>query len=95
MSFRPLGDIVVIRRVENQKISMGGIILPGQGEELNEGIIIAAGSGKLHEDGTTDPMHVKVGDRVLFSKYANLAIKLEGEDLLCMHEADIVGVLDE
>ena len=92
--FRPLHDRVVVRRVESEAKTKGGIIIPDTAKEKpQEGEIIAVGSGIRDESGKLVPLDVKAGDRVLFGKWSGTEIKLDGEDLLIMKESDIMGVL--
>ena len=92
--FRPLHDRVVVRRVESEEKTKGGIIIPDTAKEKpQEGEIIAIGSGIRDEAGKLVPLAVKAGDRVLFGKWSGTEIKLDGEDLLIMKESDIMGVL--
>ncbi|KGF68567.1 molecular chaperone GroES [Hoeflea sp. BAL378] len=92
--FRPLHDRVVVRRVESEEKTKGGIIIPDTAKEKpQEGEIIAIGSGIRDESGKLVPLDVKAGDRVLFGKWSGTEIKLDGEDLLIMKESDIMGVL--
>jgi chaperonin GroES len=94
MSFRPLHDRVLVRRVEAEEKTAGGIIIPDSAKEKPaEGEIVAAGSGARSEDGKVTPLDVKVGDRVLFGKWSGTEVKLDGEDLLIMKESDILGVI--
>lgn len=94
MKIRPLQDRVIVRRIEGEQKSAGGIIIPDTAKEKpQEGEIIAAGKGKIGDDGTVTPLEVKVGDRVLFGKYSGTEIKLDGEEVLIMREDDILGVL--
>ena len=93
-TFRPLHDRVVVRRVESEEKTKGGIIIPDTAKEKpQEGEIIAIGSGIRDEAGKRVPLDVKGGDRVLFGKWSGTEIKLDGEDLLIMKESDIMGVL--
>ncbi|MDP3298762.1 MAG: co-chaperone GroES [Phenylobacterium sp.] len=95
MAFRPLGDRVLVRRVEEEQKTKGGIIIPDTVKEKpQEGEIIAVGPGARDESGKVQPLDVKTGDRVLFGKWSGTEIKLEGEDLLIMKESDVLGVLD-
>jgi chaperonin GroES len=95
MAFRPLGDRVVIRRVEEEAKTKGGIIIPDTAREKpQEGEVIAVGPGARDEDGKRVPMDVTVGDRILFGKWSGSEVKLDAEDLLIMKESDILGVLD-
>ena len=96
MGFRPLHDRVVIRRVEAEEKTTGGIIIPDTAKEKPmEGEVVAAGPGARGEDGTLQPMDVKAGDRVLFGKWSGTEVKLDGEELIIMKESDIMGVLDQ
>jgi chaperonin GroES len=96
MKFRPLHDRVLIRRVEAEKRTAGGIIVPDTAKEKPmEGEVIAAGPGVRGEDGKLQPMDVKAGDRVLFGKWSGTEVKLEGEELIIMKESDIMGVRRE
>ena len=95
MKFRPLHDRVVVRRVESEEKTAGGIILPDTAQEKpSEGEIIAIGSGARDEAGKLVPLDVKAGDKVLFGKWSGTEIKIDGEDLLIMKESDIMGVLE-
>ena len=95
MAFRPLGDRVVIRRVEEEAKTKGGIIIPDTAKEKpQEGEVIAVGPGARDEDGKRVPMDVKVGDRILFGKWSGSEVKLDDEDLLIMKESDIMGIVD-
>ena len=95
MAFRPLGDRVVVRRVEEEAKTKGGIIIPDTAKEKpQEGEVIAAGPGARDEDGKRIPMDVKPGDRILFGKWSGSEVKIEGDELLIMKESDILGVLD-
>ena len=94
MSFRPLHDRVLVRRVEAEEKTAGGIIIPDNAKEKPaEGEIVAAGSGARADDGKITPLDVQVGDRVLFGKWSGTEVKLDGEDLLIMKESDILGVV--
>jgi chaperonin GroES len=93
-NFRPLHDRVVVRRVESEAKTKGGIIIPDTAKEKpQEGEIVAVGSGARDEAGTVVALDVKVGDRVLFGKWSGTEVKLDGEDLLIMKEADIMGII--
>jgi len=95
MGFRPLHDRVVIRRVEAEEKTLGGIIIPDTAKEKPmEGEVVAVGPGARDESGKVQPLDVKVGDRVLFGKWSGTEVKLDGEDLLIMKESDILGVLE-
>ncbi|MEO9337364.1 co-chaperone GroES [Mesorhizobium sp. SB112] len=92
--FRPLHDRVVVRRVESESKTAGGIIIPDSAKEKpQEGEIVAVGSGARDEAGKLVPLDVKAGDRVLFGKWSGTEVKLNGEDLLIMKESDIMGVI--
>ena len=96
MSFRPLQDRVLIRRVEQDEKTAGGIIIPDTAKEKPmEGEVVAVGPGARSEDGKLHPLDVKIGDRVLFGKWSGTEIKLDGEELIIMKESDIMGVLDK
>ena len=93
-NFRPLHDRVVVRRVESEAKTKGGIIIPDTAKEKpQEGEVIAVGSGARDEAGKLVPLDVKQGDRVLFGKWSGTEVKLDGEDLLIMKEADIMGII--
>ena len=95
MAFRPLGDRVLVKRVEEEAKTKGGIIIPDTAKEKpQEGEVIAAGPGARDESGKLQPLDVKVGDRILFGKWSGTEVKLNGEDLLIMKESDILGVLE-
>ncbi|MEI9419487.1 co-chaperone GroES, partial [Mesorhizobium sp. Cs1321R2N1] len=92
--FRPLHDRVVVRRVESESKTAGGIIIPDTAKEKpQEGEIIAVGSGARDEAGKLVPLDVKAGDRILFGKWSGTEVKLNGEDLLIMKESDIMGII--
>ena len=94
MKFRPLHDRVVVRRVDSEEKTAGGIIIPDTAKEKpSEGEIVAVGEGARKDSGELIPMSVKAGDRVLFGKWSGTEVKLNGEDLLIMKEADIMGVI--
>jgi len=94
MKFRPLHDRVLIRRVEGEEKSAGGIIIPDTAKEKPmEGEVVAAGPGARGDDGKLQPMDVKAGDRVLFGKWSGTEIKIDGEDLIIMKESDIMGII--
>ena len=95
MTFRPLADRVVLRRVEAEQKTAGGIILPDSAQEKpQEGEIVAVGPGLRDEDGKFIGLEVKVGDRVLFGKWSGTEIKVDGEELLVMKESDVIGVIE-
>ena len=94
MTFRPLHDRVVVRRIEAAEKTAGGIIIPDTAKEKpQEGEIVAVGPGARSEDGKVTPLDVKAGDKILFGKWSGSEIKLDGEDLLIMKEADILGIV--
>ena len=94
MKFRPLHDRVVIRRVEEEAKSKGGIIIPDTAKEKPmEGEVMAVGPGARSEDGKIQSLEVKVGDRVLFGKWSGTEVKLDGDELIIMKEADIMGII--
>jgi chaperonin GroES len=96
MKFRPLQDRVLIRRVTEETKTAGGIIIPDTAKEKPmAGEIVAVGPGARGEDGRLHPLAVRPGDRVLFAKWSGTEIKLDGEDLVIMKEADILGVIDQ
>ena len=95
MKFRPLHDRVLVRRVEEDTKTAGGIIIPDSAQEKpSEGEIVAAGSGTKSEDGKVTPLDVKAGDRVLFGKWSGTEVKVNGEELLIMKESDILGIIE-
>ena len=95
MNIRPLHDRVVVRRMEEERTSAGGIIIPDSAtEKPNRGEIIAAGNGKITDSGDVRALDVKVGDKVLFGQYAGTPVKIEGEELLMMKEDDIQAVIE-
>ena len=95
MKFRPLQDRVLIRRLDQDEKTQGGIIIPDTAKEKPmEGEVIAAGPGARGEDGVLHPLDVKVGDRVLFGKWAGTEVKVDGEELVIMKESDILGVIE-
>ncbi|MFM7349489.1 MAG: co-chaperone GroES [Erythrobacter sp.] len=94
MAFRPLHDRVLVRRIEADQKTAGGIIIPDSAQEKpSEGEIIAVGEGNRDDDGDRIPLDVKVGDRVLFGKWSGTEVKIGGEDLLIMKESDIMGIV--
>jgi len=96
MKFRPLHDRVLVRRVEQEEKTSGGIIIPDTAKEKPmEGEVIAVGPGGRDETGKLIPIDVKVGDRVLFGKWSGTEVKIDGEELLIMKESDIMGVIEE
>ena len=94
MAFRPLHDRVLVRRVEAEEKTAGGIIIPDSAKEKPaEGEVVAVGAGSKAEDGKVTPLDVKAGDRVLFGKWSGTEVKLNGEDLIIMKESDILGII--
>jgi chaperonin GroES len=94
MKIRPLHDRVIVRRLEEERKSAGGIVIPDNvAEKPDQGEVIAVGPGKKADDGKLLPMDVKVGDRVLFGKYSGTTVKIEGTEYLVMREEDIMGVV--
>jgi len=94
MKIRPLQDRILVKRVEGEEKSKGGIIIPDSAKEKpQEGKVVAVGNGKVREDGTVQPLDVKKGDRLLFSKYAGTEVNLDGEEHLIIREDDVLGVL--
>jgi chaperonin GroES len=95
MKFRPLQDRVLIRRIEQEDKTAGGIIIPDTAKEKpQEGEVIAVGSGVRGEDGKVHPLDVKAGDRILFGKWSGSEVKIDGEDLIIMKESDILGIVE-
>jgi chaperonin GroES len=95
MNIRPLHDRVVIRRMEEERTSPGGIVLPDNATEKPvRGEVLAVGNGKILDSGEVRPLDVKVGDKVLFGKYSGTEVKIDGEDYLVMREEDIMGVIE-
>jgi chaperonin GroES len=96
MQFRPLHDRVVVRRLESEERTKGGIIIPDSAKEKpQEGEVIAVGPGARDEAGKVQPLDVKAGDRILFGKWSGTEVKLDGEELLIMKESDIMGVIEQ
>jgi chaperonin GroES len=95
MNIRPLNDRILVKRLEEEQTTAGGIIIPDSAKEKPaEGEIVAVGPGKMNENGERTAMDVAVGDRVLFSKYGGTDVKLDGDDFLIMREDDILGVIE-
>ena len=96
MSFRPLHDRILVRRVEENAKTRGGIIIPDTAKEKpQEGEVIAAGPGVRNDEGKLTPLDVKVGDRILFGKWSGTEVKIDGEDLIILKESDVLGVVEE
>jgi len=95
MKIRPLQDRIIVKRIEGDEVSRGGIIIPDSAKEKpQEGKVIAVGKGKIGEDGKVQPLDVKKGDKVLFSKYAGTEVNIEGDEHLIIREDDVLGVLE-
>ena len=96
MKVRPLHDRLIVKRLEEEEKTKGGIIIPDTAKEKPiEGKVIAVGKGKIQEDGTTIPMEVKKGDRILFAKYAGAEVKIDGEEHLIMKEDDVFVIIEQ
>ena len=96
MKFRPLHDRVLVKRIEGEEKTKGGIIIPDTAKEKPmEGKVIAVGSGNRNEDGKLTPLDVKAGDRILFGKWSGTEVKMDGDELLIMKESDILGIVEE
>ena len=94
MNFRPLHDRIVVKRIEAEEKTAGGIILVDSAQEKpSQGDVLAVGNGAIAEDGSVRPLDVKVGDKVVFGKWSGTEIKVDGEDVLIMKESDIMGIL--
>jgi len=95
MKIRPLQDRVIVKRIEEEEKTKGGIIIPDTAKEKpQEGKVIAVGKGKINDDGKVTPLDVKVGDKILFGKYSGSEIKMNGEEHLIMREDDILGIVE-
>ena len=95
MAFRPLGDRVLVKRVEEESKTKGGIIIPDTAKEKpQEGEVVAVGPGARDDSGKIQPLDVKAGDRILFGKWSGTEVKIDGEDLLIMKESDVLGVVE-
>ncbi len=95
MAFRPLGDRVLVRRVEEEEKTKGGIIIPDSAKEKpQEGLVVSVGPGARDESGKLVPLDVNAGDRILFGKWSGTEVKIDGEDLLIMKESDVLGVVE-
>ncbi|MDR3390234.1 MAG: co-chaperone GroES [Sulfuriferula sp.] len=95
MKIRPLHDRIIVKRMEEERKTASGIVIPDSAtEKPDQGEVLAVGNGKIGDDGKARPLDVKVGDRVLFGKYAGQTVKVDGEDVLVMREEDIMGVLE-
>ena len=95
MKIRPLHDRVIVKRLEEERTSPGGIVIPDSAaEQPVQGKIVAVGKGKILEDGQVRPLDVKVGDKILFGKYSGTEVKVDGEELLVMREEDVMAVIE-
>ena len=95
MSFRPLGDRVLVKRVEEEAKTKGGIIIPDTAKEKpQEGEVVAVGPGARDDNGKLQPLDVKAGDRILFGKWSGTEVKIDGQELLIMKESDVLGVIE-
>jgi chaperonin GroES len=95
MNIRPLHDRIIVKRLEEERKTASGIVIPDTAaEKPDQGEVLAIGKGKLLEDGKVRPLDLKVGDRILFGKYSGQAVKVKGEELLVMREEDVMGVLE-
>ena len=96
MKIRPLHDRVIVKRLEEERTTASGIVIPdsASGEKPDQGVVQAVGNGKILEDGTTRTLDVKVGDKVLFGKYAGQEVKVDGDELHVMREEDIMGIVE-
>jgi chaperonin GroES len=96
MKIRPLHDRVIVKRLEEERTSPGGIVIPDTAAEKPiQGKVVAVGKGKILEDGNVRPLDVKVGDKVLFGKYSGTEVKVDGEELLVMREEDVMAVIEK
>jgi chaperonin GroES len=95
MSIRPLHDRVIVRRLEEERTSPGGIVIPDTAtEKPSQGEVVSVGNGKINENGDVRPLDVKAGDKVLFGKYSGTEVKVDGEELLVMREDDIMAIIE-
>ena len=95
MSIRPLHDRVIVRRLDEERTSPGGIVIPDSAaEKPSQGEVVSVGKGKISENGDVRPLDVKAGDKVLFGKYSGTEVKIDGEELLVMREDDIMGIVE-
>ena len=96
MKIRPLHDRVIVKRLEEERTSPGGIVIPDTAAEKPiQGKVVAVGKGKILEDGSVRPLDVKVGDKILFGKYSGTEVKVDGEDLLVMREEDVMAIIEK
>jgi chaperonin GroES len=95
MAIRPLHDRIIVKRIDPERTSAGGIVIPDTaGEKPDQGEVISVGTGKLLDNGEVRPLAVKKGDRVLFGKYAGQAVKIDGQELLVVREDDVIGIIE-
>ena len=95
MKIRPLHDRVIVKRLEEERVSAGGIVIPDSAAEKPvQGKIVAVGKGKILEDGNVRPLDVKVGDKILFGKYSGTEVKVDGDDLVVMREEDVMAIIE-
>jgi chaperonin GroES len=95
MKIRPLHDRIIVKRMEEERKTASGIVIPDSAtEKPDQGEVLAVGNGKIAENGTVRPLDVKVGDRVLFGKYAGQTVKIDGDEVLVMREEDIMGIME-
>ena len=95
MKLRPLQDRIIVKRVDQEKTTASGIVIPDNAaEKPDQGIVLAVGNGRVLDDGRVQPLEVKVGDTVLFGKYSGQAVKVDGDELLVMHESDVMAVVE-
>ncbi len=95
MKLKPLQDRILVQRIEEEKTTKGGIIIPDTAKEKPaEGKVVAVGNGKVGEDGKRIPLEIKKGDRILFGKYAGTEVKIEGEEYLILREDDVLGIIE-
>jgi chaperonin GroES len=95
MKIRPLHDRVIVKRLEEERVSAGGIVIPDSAAEKPvQGKVIAVGKGKILEDGNVRPLDVKVGDKILFGKYSGTEVKVDGDDLVVMREEDVMAIIE-
>jgi chaperonin GroES len=95
MKIRPLHDRVIVKRLEEERVSAGGIVIPDSAAEKPvQGKVVAVGKGKILEDGNVRPLDVKVGDKILFGKYSGTEVKVDGEELVVMREEDVMAIIE-
>ena len=95
MKIRPLHDRVIVKRLEEERVSAGGIVIPDSAAEKPvQGKVIAVGKGKILEDGNVRPLDVKVGDKILFGKYSGTEVKVDGDELVVMREEDVMAIIE-